>query len=153
MHSVAVMTNQRAIKLPPSPGAHMERPVVVRRRQQRGFTLLEVMVALTIAAFVLGGLFTLAAGSKQLAVRTQNSLHDTVATRAALNFHLLDNQYRGLENVLAGSRFRASGEGLLTEPPRRTMPLSDLLEQYQITDSVSGEVYSGVRWVHTELPQ
>lgn len=153
MHSVPVMTTQRATKLLPSSRMCTERPVSVGRRRQCGFTLLEVMIALTIAAFVLGGLFTLAAGSKQLAVRTQDSLRDTVATRAALNFHLLDNQYRGLENVLPGSRFRASGEGLLTEPPRRTMPLSDLLEQYQITDSVSGEVYSGVRWVHTELPQ
>jgi len=121
-------------------------------QQQSGFTLLEVLIALTISALVLGGLFTLAAGSKQLAVRTQDSLHDTVATRAAVNFHLLDNQYLGLEPVLQGRRFRARSEGLLDETPRRTAPMTNLLEAYQVVDAQTGEVLTGVRWVRTELP-
>lgn len=123
-----------------------------RPRRQGGFTLLEVLIALTISALVLGGLFTLAAGSKQLAVRTQDSLHDTVATRAAVNFHLLDNQYLGLEPVLRENRFRAHSEGLLPEPPRRTAPMTDLLETYQVVDPETGRVLTGVRWVRMDLP-
>lgn len=121
-------------------------------KRSRGFTLLEVLVALTISAMVLGGLFTLAAGSKQLAVRTQDSLHETVAVRAAVNFHLLDNQFRGLEPVLTESRLRASSEGTLPDPPRRTAPLTDMLEAYQIVDPRTGQVWEGVRWIKTELP-
>lgn len=101
---------------------------------------------------VLGGLFTLAAGSKQLAVRTQDSLHETVATRAAVNFHLLDNQYRGLEPVLDDNRFRASSDDLLPEPPRRTAPMRDLLEVYEVVEPDTGRILNGVRWIKTDLP-
>lgn len=121
--------------------------------RQSGFTLLEVMIALSICAFIFGGLFTLAAGSKQLAVRTQDSLHDTVSARAAVNYHLLDNQYRGLEPVLQNNRLRVSSDGLLPAPPRRTAPGTHLLESYQVTDPQTGRTWEGVRWVRMELLQ
>jgi len=43
-------------------------------RPAGGFTLLEVIVALAITGFVLGGLFSLVGGSKQLTWRSQESL-------------------------------------------------------------------------------
>ena len=44
---------------------------------ERGFTLLEVIVALAITGFVLGGLFTLLGSSKQLSLRSVDSLRET----------------------------------------------------------------------------
>ena len=56
------------------------RPAKLPQRRQRGFTLLEVIVALTITAMVLGSLFALAAGSKQLAFRSGQSLNAATPT-------------------------------------------------------------------------
>ena len=41
---------------------------------QSGFTLLEVIVAMAITGFILGGLFSLMGGSKQLSWRSEDSL-------------------------------------------------------------------------------
>src|SRR5690606_16236534 len=82
----------------------------LRRRamtRQRGFTLLEVMVALTITGMVLGSLFTLAAGSKRLAFLSGESLGVATAKRAAVNFTLLHNYYRYLEALLQQPRFHS----------------------------------------------
>lgn len=120
---------------------------------QRGFTLLEVMIALTITATVLGSLFALAAGSKQLAVRTQATLLETTDARAAINFALLDNQFRRIDEVRASDRFSIESDGLLEDPLRRTTPLNDLLESYRIIDEETGEAFYGVRWVRSDLPR
>ncbi len=120
---------------------------------QRGFTLLEVMIALTITATVLGSLFALAAGSKQLAVRTQATLLETTDARAAINFALLDNQFRRIDDVRANDRFSIQADGLLEDPLRRTTPLNDLLESYRIVDEETGEEFYGVRWVRSDLPR
>lgn len=121
--------------------------------RSRGFTLLEVMVALTITSLVLGGLFSLAAGSKQLAVRTQSTLQDTMAVRAQINFSLLQNEYRDIEPVLSSTRYQTRANDVLEDVLRRTAPMSDLLQSYQIIDSDTDEVIDGVRWIRLELPQ
>jgi prepilin-type N-terminal cleavage/methylation domain-containing protein len=122
-------------------------------RQHRGFTLLEVLVALTITSLVLGGLFSLAAGSKQLAVRTQSTLQDTMAARAQINFALLDNEYRDLEPVIDNDRFASEAGDVLPDVLRRTAPMNDLLQSYQVIDSETDEIIEGVRWIRVELPQ
>jgi prepilin-type N-terminal cleavage/methylation domain-containing protein len=122
-------------------------------RDSKGFTLLEVMIALTIASLVLGGLFSLAAGSKQLAVRTQTTLQETMAARAQINFALLDNEYRDLEPVINNNRYHAQAEDMLPDVLRRTAPMNDLLQSYQIVDRDTDETIDGVRWIRLELPQ
>ena len=122
-------------------------------RASSGFTLLEVMVALTITSLVLGGLFSLAAGSKQLAVRTQSTLQETMAARAQINMALLDNDYRDLEPVIDNDRYQRQGVDILPDVLRRTAPMNDLLQSYQIIDSETDDVIEGVRWVRMELPQ
>ena len=71
-----------------------------RSRQQRGFTLIEVIVALTITGFLLGGLFALVGGSKQLSWRAEDVLVRATQQRTAWNFALLDNEYAELEPIL-----------------------------------------------------
>ena len=95
-------------------------------RVYRGFTLLEVMIALTITAMVMGGLFTLSAGSKQLAFRAQQSLQDSTAARAAVNEALLDNEFRDLEPAMASDRYTIEGMDVLPDAERRTAPMTDV---------------------------
>ena len=45
---------------------------------QSGFTLLEVIVAMAITGFILGGLFSLMGGSKQLSWRSEDSLQQSL---------------------------------------------------------------------------
>jgi prepilin-type N-terminal cleavage/methylation domain-containing protein len=122
-------------------------------RQQQGFTLLEVMIALTITAMVLGSLFALAAGSKQLAFSTQDSLHQSTAARAAVNFALLDNELRDIEAVLEDDRYTINGLNVVPESERRTVPMNDLLQEYEIEDQRSGEVVRAIRWQRFDLPR
>jgi prepilin-type N-terminal cleavage/methylation domain-containing protein len=127
--------------------------VQLKHLPQAGFTLLEVMIALTITAMVLGGLFSLAAGSKQLAVRTQSALAASTQFRAGINFALLDNQFRGIDAVLSTEQIIIRADDLLQDPIRRTAPMNDLLQIFRTTDSDTGEQISGVRWVRSDLPR
>ena len=60
------------------------------RARSRGFTLIEVVVALTITGFLLGGLFTLVGGSKRLSWRAEAALGKSLQQRAAWDFALRD---------------------------------------------------------------
>lgn len=122
-------------------------------RRGRGFTLLEVVIALTITSLVLGSLFALAAGSKQLAARSQEQLRNAVHTRAATNFALLDDQYRDIEPVLVSERYHIQADQLLEEPLRRTAPTRYLLESYQLVEQDRDEPIIGTRWVRFDLPR
>jgi prepilin-type N-terminal cleavage/methylation domain-containing protein len=125
----------------------------MRTDRQQGFTLLEVMVALTISAMILGGLFALAAGSKQLALRAQDSLQLSTSNRAVINFALLDNEFRDIEAVLDDSRYQIRAVDVLPNVERRTAPMNDLLQAYEVIDNQTGEVINGVRWIRFDLPQ
>ena len=80
-------------------------------RAGSGFTLLEVIVALTITGFVLGSLFTLVAGSKQLSWRSQQSLVRAINARAQINYSLLENEYIDVEPVPGKHAFRVATGG------------------------------------------
>ena len=78
-------------------------------RSAGGFTLLEVIIALAITGFVLGGLFSLVGGSKQLTWRSQESLtgHPDPGRD---QFALLQNEFAEVEEIL---------DRMPTGPPRR----------------------------------
>jgi prepilin-type N-terminal cleavage/methylation domain-containing protein len=122
-------------------------------RTQQGFTLLEVMIALMITAMVMGSLFTLSAGSKQLAFRAQQSLQDSTAARAAVNEALLDNEFRDLEPAMSETRYTIEGQDVLDDAERRTAPMNDLLQLYEIRNNQTGETIEAVRWMRFDLPQ
>lgn len=123
-----------------------------RRSGAAGFTLLEVVVALAIAGFVLGGLFSLMAGSKRLGWRAEDSLARAMRTRAALNYGLLDDG-RELEPAPGGRGLRARGLDELPVPLRKTQPSAWALEAFEVADEERGERFAGVRWVRLELPR
>ena len=120
---------------------------------ERGFTLLEVIVALAITGFVLGGLFTLLGASKQLSLRSVDSLRETADLRAAVNFALLENEFNEVEPVLQGERFDVRPGDLLEEPIRKTAGTTQALQSFEIIDPERGQAVSGTRWVQLLLPR
>lgn len=122
-------------------------------RKCRGFTLLEVIVAMTITGFVLGGLFSLVAGSKQMSWRAEDNLLRATQIRAATNYALLYNQFLELEPILYSDQFRVETGDLLEPPVRKTQPSNLALETYRIINSVDEVIASGSRWIQLDLPR
>ena len=124
-----------------------------RVHKQAGFTLLEVIVALVITGFVLGGLFSLVGGSKQLSWRSEESLIRATQVRAATNFALLENEYRNIEPILLGDAYDIVPDELLEEPERKTQPSVFTLQAFEIINDDRDEIISGSRWIQLDLPQ
>lgn len=120
---------------------------------ERGFTLLEVIVALAITGFVLGGLFTLLGASKQLSLRSDQSLRETAELRAAVNFALLENEYNEVEPVLRSERFDIRPGDLLEDPIRKTAGTTQALQSFEVTDPQRDQTVTGTRWVQLLLPR
>ena len=149
--SAAIKQQSAAIK---QPSAALHKPTRLgATRQQSGFTLLEVIVALAITGFVLGGLFSLVAGSKQLTWRSEASLLRATKLRAAINFALLENQYQDVEEILTDSRYQIRAQQELEIPLRKTQPTVHTLQAYEVIDEERDQVITGTRWMQLELPR
>lgn len=122
-------------------------------RKNRGFTLLEVIVALTITGFVLGGLFSLVAGSKRLSWTSEASLVRAAKFRAATNFALLENEFHDVELILESYDYETRAGELLEEPLRKTEASLFALESYEISNDERDETVTGSRWIQLELPK
>ena len=122
-------------------------------KKQDGFTLLEVIVALAITGFILGGLFSLLGSSKQLSWRSEENLLRASRVRAATNFALLQNEFRDVEEILKDDGYEIRSLELLDDPIRKTEPLLWALQRYQITDDSRDEQFFGSRWIRLNLPQ
>ena len=125
----------------------------MKAKKQDGFTLLEVIVALAITGFILGGLFSLLGSSKQLSWRSEENLLRAARVRAATNFALLQNEFRDVEEILKDDGYEIRSLELLDDPIRKTEPLLYALQRYQITDDSRDEQFFGSRWVRLNLPQ
>ena len=125
----------------------------VRSSAEHGFTLLEVITALAITGFVLGGLFSLVGASKQLTWRSQESLTRATQIRAATNFALLQNEFAEVEEILVQDAYRIRPRDALEAPERKTQPTVHQLQAYEIVNSDRDEVIDGVRWIQLDLPQ
>lgn len=122
-----------------------------RSRQQRGFTLIEVIVALTITGFLLGGLFALVGGSKQLSWRAEDVLVRATQQRTAWNFALLDNEYAELEPILDDEFYTVRELDDLEAPDRQTQPLPYTLRALELV-SEDGDVEAvAMRWIRLPL--
>ncbi|GAB5497766.1 MAG: hypothetical protein PsegKO_00770 [Pseudohongiellaceae bacterium] len=119
----------------------------------RGFTLLEVIVAMAITGFVLGGLFSLVAGSKQITWRSQDSLVRATEARAVTNFALLQDDYSEVEPILVNQAWTIEPLDVLDDPERKTRPMIFALQEYELVNADRGTVIRGTRWLRRELPQ
>lgn len=120
---------------------------------QAGFTLLEVIVALTITGFVLGGLFSLVGGSKQLSWRSEQSLVEATRVRAAINYALLENEYSDVEEILQIDSYQIRSLGLLEDPIRKTQATVHAFQAYEVVNRERDEVIAGSRWIQLDLPR
>jgi prepilin-type N-terminal cleavage/methylation domain-containing protein len=118
-----------------------------RNHHARGFTLLEVIVALAITGFILGSLFTLVAGSKQVTWRAEDNLLRATQIRAATNFALLQNEYTEVEEILENRDYQIEALERLEPPLRKTQPSNTALQEYQIVNSERDERYTASRWI------
>ena len=122
-------------------------------KKQSGFTLLEVIVALAISGFILGGLFSLLGISKQLSWRSEEHLLHASRIRAISNFALLQNEFRDVEEILRDDNLEIRSLEILDEPLRKTEPMVHALQSYQIIDVSRDEQFIGSRWIQLNLPQ
>ena len=120
---------------------------------QSGFTLLEVIVAMAITGFILGGLFSLLGGSKQLSWRSEDSLQRAAKIRAITNFALLQNEYRDVELILEDENYDILGLEVLEVPERKTQASVFTLQAFEIANEERDEFITGNRWIQLNLPQ
>lgn len=129
----------------------MKVPSFNKQKSSKGFTLLEVIVALTITGFILGGLFALVGGSKQLSWASQASLVRAAQVRAATNFALLENEFHDVEPILENYDYEVRAGDELEEPERKTQASTLTLQEFEIVNSDRDEIITGSRWIQLEL--
>ena len=125
----------------------------MKTKVQKGFTLLEVIVALAIAGFILGALFSLLGGSKQLSWRSEESLVRSTHVRAVTNFALLQNEFRDVEEILEIDNYDIRSIGVLADPLRKTEPMINALQGFEVINEDRDEEIIGSRWIQLNLPQ
>lgn len=127
---------------------------MTRNDHRRGFTLLEVLVALTITGMALGGLFAVIGGNKRLAWRSEDALIRATAVRSLINQAQLDDT-RGelpLTIELPGMELEA---GIELEPPEDREPqgTTQALRGYELRDDSGVVIAKGAYWVELDLPE
>ena len=127
--------------------------IIKLNRIYKGFTLLEVMVALTITGMALGGLFGVIAGNKRLAWSSEESLIETMQARSLINFAQLNDEKGEVfidfenEDLLLDSGYE------LDIPERKTRASKLALRQYDVVDEFGELITTGTYWVELELPE
>ena len=121
--------------------------------QATGFTLLEVMVALTITGLALGGLFGVVAGNKRLAWRSEQALLESMQVRSLINFTQLNNERGEIIIDFENTELQLTDDLELEAPERKTMGTTQALRNYEIRDANDEIVASGSYWVILDLPE
>jgi len=134
--------------------SHITRPAKKRKFDpRRGFTLLEVMVALTITGLALGSLFGIIAGNKRLAWHSEESLVKTMQARSLINFSQLKDE-RGDASVDFQNLDLIINSGYELDIPERKTQASRLaLREYEMFDEVGELITTGTYWVELELAE
>ncbi|MCK5877592.1 MAG: type II secretion system protein [Candidatus Marithrix sp.] len=117
-------------------------------KKNNGFTLLEVLIALTIVGMALGTVYSLLAGSKRLAFKATDDIERTIFLRSALNAAqiLEEPEYPELPNRYKKSLEIESGD-LLEKPEKQTRPMRLALEAYSLHDEEKGIEFNTVRLI------
>lgn len=122
-------------------------------RKSSGFTLLEVMVALTITGLALGSLFGIVAGSKQLAWRSEKILLEATEVRKLINFSQLDDTHGQLNLEFENDALLLTEGELFEVPDRKTQSSLHTLRQYEVLDETNQLILTGSYWLELDLPE
>ena len=124
----------------------------MRRAKAKGFTLLEVMVAMTITGLALGALLSVVAGSKRLAFSAQEALSHSIAVRSMINTAQLHDERGEVVVDLSNRDLQLFDNQELPSPERKTQATPQTLRGYQVLED--GEVLlEGTYWVELDLAQ
>ena len=117
----------------------------------RGFTLLEVLLALTICGIAFAALFGVIAGSRQLTFRAQGVLTESDAIRRFATRSLLVDESGELlvPDDRSDYRFNPEAEEL-EAPERKTAATTETIRLYEIEDADGELLYQGSFWVTLE---
>ncbi|MES2626959.1 MAG: prepilin-type N-terminal cleavage/methylation domain-containing protein [Pseudomonadota bacterium] len=121
--------------------------------QAAGFTLLEVMVAMTITGLALGGLFGVVAGNKRLAYNSEQALLESMQVRSLINFTQLNDQRGEIIIDFENTELELEDDLVLDVPERKTMGSPQALRAYEIRDENDELVASGSYRVTLDLPE
>lgn len=119
----------------------------------RGFTLLEVLVALTIAGFALGSLFAVIGGNKRLAWRSEEALVRSTQARNLINYSQLQDSRGEVFIDLENDDLLLSSGGEFERPIRKTRDTEFALRQFEVLDEFGEPIASGSYWVDLEFPE
>jgi prepilin-type N-terminal cleavage/methylation domain-containing protein len=118
-----------------------------------GFTLLEVLVAMTITGLALGGLFGVVAGNKRLAWRSEQALLESMQVSSLINFTQLNNERGELIVDFENTELQLEDGIELEVPERKSMGTTQALRAYEIRDADDEVIASGSYWVIRDLPE
>ncbi len=113
---------------------------------QKGFTLLEVLVSITLTSLVLGNLFALQSQSKRLSFKAQTNLVKTINNRAYLNASWISN--KEVDTYLADmshSQLSTAHKKTLKKPADKQSPEKYFLESFDIVDKNNETILTTVR--------
>ena len=132
----------------------IRRPVTWRPVTSRGFTLLEVLVALTIAGMALGGLFGVIGGNKRLAWRSEDALVRTMDLRSLINQAQLDDTRGELPPARVVPDLHIETDIELPEPEDRALKGTvHKLRGYELRDANGEVVARGSYWIQLDVPE
>lgn len=135
------------------PSKQQMKPGIEARNIARGFTLLEVLVAMTITGFALGALLSVIGGNKRLAWRSEDALVEASRVRVEINLAQLQDTPGEVPREEPPRDLRTDSDQLLETPERKTQPITSALRGYEVRDN-SGEVLSrGVYWLQLTRPE
>jgi len=120
---------------------------------QRGFTLLEVLVAMTITGLAMGGLFSVIAGNKRLAWKAEDTLILSTQIRSLINAAQLHDERGDLVLDLSNRDLQLLDNALLEKPERQTQASTLALRGYSVRGPSGEVVASGTYWVELDLPE
>ncbi len=125
-----------------------------RNNSLRGFTLLEVLVALTITGMALGGLFAVIGGNKRLAWRSEDALIRATEVRSLINQAQLDDTRGELLLAVEVPGMQLDADIELDVPDERALlGTTHKLRGYELRDESGAVIASGAYWVELDLPE
>jgi len=123
------------------------------RNSLRGFTLLEVLVAMTITGLALGSLFSVIAGNKKLAWRAEDTLILSTQIRSLINAAQLYDERGEVVLDFSNRELQLLDNEILEKPERQTQASALALRGYSVLNPAGDVVASGTYWVELDLPE
>ena len=121
--------------------------------KQQGFTLLEVLIAITLTALVLGSLFALQSQSKRLSYKAQMNLHKNINQRAYFNAAWISDRRLDsyMDELSQHSDYSVDHKSALKKPETQVKPINFSLESFAIVNQKNEVLLTSVRFQESNV--